>query len=78
MTVAIHQPNYFPWVGYFYKIKAADIFIFLDDVDFSKGSYTNRCRIRSWAEPSQMQWLTQPIVGGGSGTRIKRPYDLRT
>ncbi|MEC8198310.1 MAG: WbqC family protein, partial [Pseudomonadota bacterium] len=47
MIVAIHQPNYFPWLGYFRKMIEADVFIFLDDVQFSKGSYTNRVGIRS-------------------------------
>ena len=42
--VAIHQPNYLPWLGYFHKIAAADIFVFLDDVPFSKGSYINRVK----------------------------------
>jgi hypothetical protein len=39
MIVSIHQPNYFPWVGYFYKRMKSDIFVFLDDVQFSKNSY---------------------------------------
>lgn len=34
-SVAIHQPNYIPWPGYFYKIYQSDIFVFLDDVQFS-------------------------------------------
>ena len=37
--VAIHQPNYLPWLGYFAKIKKCDIFVFLDDVQFSKNSW---------------------------------------
>jgi len=34
-TIAIHQPNYIPWLGYFYKIYQSDIFVFLDDVQYS-------------------------------------------
>ena len=33
--IAIHQPNYIPWLGYFYKIYQADTFVFLDDVQYS-------------------------------------------
>lgn len=58
MIVAIHQPNYLPWLGYFNKIASADIFVFLDDVQFSKGSYTNRVQILS---PAGAKWLTVPV-----------------
>lgn len=58
-VVAIHQPNYLPWLGYFAKMATADIFIFLDDVQYSKGSYTNRVRILRAGEP---RWLTMPVV----------------
>jgi hypothetical protein len=33
--IAIHQPNYIPWLGYFYKIYQADTFVFLDTVQYS-------------------------------------------
>ena len=59
MIVAIHQPNYLPWLGYFYKIARADVFVFLDDVQFSKGSYTNRVRILASVGG---KWLTIPIT----------------
>lgn len=58
MRVAIHQPNYLPWLGYFRKIAAADAFIFLDDVQFSKNSYINRVQIAGEAGP---RWLTVPV-----------------
>ena len=56
--VAIHQPNYLPWLGYFAKIKKCDIFVFLDDVQFSKNSWQNRVHIKS---PNGKQFLTQPL-----------------
>lgn len=58
MKVAIHQPNYAPWLGYFAKIAAADVFIFLDDVQFSKNSYINRVQIDAGGKP---RWLTVPV-----------------
>ena len=58
MIVAIHQPNYAPWLGYFHKIARADLFVFLDDAQFSKGSYTNRVQILENGAP---RWLTIPV-----------------
>lgn len=56
--IAIHQPNYLPWLGYFYKMNLADTFIFLDDAQFTKGGYTNRVRVMSSKGP---RWLTIPV-----------------
>ena len=58
MIIAIHQPNYLPWLGYFAKIARADVFVFLDDVQYSKGSYTNRVQIARGGAPV---WLTLPV-----------------
>jgi hypothetical protein len=60
--VAIHQPNYFPWLGYFAKIARSDVFVLLDDVDYQSGnatSVTNRTRIKTAAGPHR---LTVPVV----------------
>jgi WbqC-like protein family len=59
VIVAIHQPNFLPWIGYFYKIASVDTFVFLDDVQFSKNSYTNRNLIQT---PNGAQWLTMPVI----------------
>ncbi|MES2984401.1 MAG: WbqC family protein [Pseudomonadota bacterium] len=58
--VAIHQPNFFPWLGYFDKLRRADSFIFLDDVQFPKtgGAWTNRVTI---LQQQKAHWLTAPI-----------------
>lgn len=71
LIVAIHQPNYLPWLGYFHKIAAADTFVFLDDVQFSKNSYINRCRILGGDGP---RWLTVPVsVSLGDPINAVRP-----
>jgi hypothetical protein len=67
--VAIHQPNFFPWLGYFDKIRRADAFIFLDDAQFPKtgGSWLNRVKI---LQQGKARWLTAPIERNYSGTRL--------
>ncbi|MBI1223991.1 MAG: hypothetical protein GC192_02025 [Bacteroidetes bacterium] len=60
-TVAIHQPNYFPWLGYFHKIYACDTFVFLDNVEHSKRYPTRRTRIRKAANDESFEWLTIPL-----------------
>lgn len=66
-VVAIHQPNFMPWIGYFYKIYQADKFIFLDDVQIQKkgASFSNRVNILIEGEE---KYLTVPIKRG-SGIR---------
>ena len=45
MIVSIMQPTYLPWLGYFDLIAKADIFVFLDDVQFSRRSWQQRNRV---------------------------------
>lgn len=45
MMVAIHQPHYFPWLGYLAKMASVDKFIFMDAVQLEKRSYMLRNRI---------------------------------
>jgi len=42
IVVAGHQPNFFPWFGYFEKMLLADVFVFSDDVQYTKQNYVNR------------------------------------
>jgi hypothetical protein len=66
--VAIHQPNFFPWLGYFDKIRRSDTFIFLDDVQYQKtgGSWSNRVKVLI---NSDGRWLTAPIDRSFQGLR---------
>lgn len=41
MTVSIHQPDYIPWLGFFYKVAKSDIFVYLDDAQFSNEAAHN-------------------------------------
>lgn len=47
MIVAVHQPNYIPWIGYFDKMDQADIFVILDAVQHSRTGFTHRNSIKS-------------------------------
>ena len=58
MKCSIMQPTYLPWAGYFNLIYKTDIFIFLDDAQFSKGSWHNRNRILN---NSKETWVTIPL-----------------
>ena len=45
--VAIHQPEYLPWLGFFKKMMSSELFVFLDDAQFRKKGWQNRNRIRT-------------------------------
>ena len=56
MKVAIHQPEHFPYMGFFQKMKAADVFVILDDVQYTKGNFQNRNRFLNKEEKEE--WFT--------------------
>jgi hypothetical protein len=66
-VVAIHQPQYLPWVPYFDKADQADVFVYLDNVSYQKNGVQNRNQIKS---SSGAIWLTVP-VRAGLGTPIR-------
>ncbi|KAA3602784.1 MAG: hypothetical protein DWQ06_06320 [Calditrichaeota bacterium] len=58
MLVSVHQPQFFPWLGYFDKINKADIFVILDNVQYKKNEWQNRNKIKT---QNGSQWLTVPV-----------------
>lgn len=59
MKLAAHQPGYLPAISIFQKIVRADIFLFADDLQYSKSSNLNRAQIKNI---NGAFWLTVPIL----------------
>ncbi len=58
-VLAIHQPNYIPWLGYFHKMAHSHIFVYLDSVQYPRGqSYSSRNRIKT---ANGTPFLTIPV-----------------
>jgi hypothetical protein len=64
MVFSIHQPNYLPYTGYFYKIAVSDVFVILDSVQYPRGqSFSARNRIKT---PQGAVYLTIPVAIPGN------------
>lgn len=61
-SVAVLQPSWLPWLGYFDLIDRVDVFVLYDNVQFDKHGWRNRNRIKT---ASGEQWLTVPVRHGG-------------
>lgn len=66
--VAIHQPTFLPWLGWWDKLVRADVFVVLDDVQFPKkgGTWMNRVQMLIGGEA---RWVTMPVDRAYTGTR---------
>lgn len=58
MRVVISQSMYFPWIGLLEQIRLADVFVHYDDVQFSKGSFSNRVQVKTEVGTT---WMTVPL-----------------
>lgn len=69
--VAIHQPTFFPWLGFFNKVARADVFLVHDNVQFPKtgGTWMNRVRILVQGHAA---WLTVPVRRDYHGVQLVR------
>jgi hypothetical protein len=67
MTIAVMQPYFLPYIGYFQLINAADKFVFYDDVSFIKGGWINRNLFKI---SSKKSFITVPCKGISSSKKI--------
>lgn len=66
MKVAIMQPYFFPYAGYFRLFATADIFVVLDCVQFPRRGWVHRNKLND--RKGNSQWLTLPLVKGDRET----------
>ncbi len=74
MIIAIMQPYFFPYIGYFQLMSAVDLFVFYDDVQYLDRAWMNRNRIRV---DNHKAWLTFPVRQGSRSLAVnQRQYIL--
>ncbi len=64
-TVAVHQPTFLPWLGWWDKLARGDVLVLLDDAQFpreSRGTWVNRVKLVVGGEP---RWVTVPVAREG-------------
>lgn len=73
MIVTIHQPEHMPWLGFFHKMRRADAFVVLDNVQYRKNYFQNRNRILGANGPF---WLTVPVRLKGHTQSVIRDIEV--
>jgi hypothetical protein len=63
VKIAIHQPEFLPWLGFFYKMSLAEEYIVFDHVQFKKRYFENRNRIVS--SQGAVSWVGVPVISKG-------------
>ena len=74
--IAIHQPNFFPWLGLFHKISLVDTFYFFDHIQVTTGKgWHSRVKINLSGKPT---WLTIPIYKSGKSGQSYAEIKMQT
>ena len=69
MRIAVMQPYFVPYAGYFRLFAASDLFVVYDDVQFPKEGWVNRNRLMN--HDGNGAWLTIPLKKAPLVTQIK-------
>jgi WbqC-like protein family len=73
MQIVIMQPTYLPWMGYLDLIDQAEVFVFLDSVQFERQSWQQRNRLKI---QGALQWLSVPVLRSGHSTELIRAMQI--
>ena len=68
MIVTIHQPEHLPWTGFFHKMMCADLYVYLDHVQYRKDYFQNRNKIVN--NEGKEVWATIPVKSGSMHDHI--------
>ena len=69
LIVTIHQPLHFPYLGFFQKMKVADVFVIFDDVKFCKNEFHNRNKFKN--REGKDEWFTVPVEKKANSKLVK-------
>lgn len=69
MKIAINQPYFFPYLGYFQLIAAADVFVAYENVAYTRKSWISRNRLQGKAKAPY--FISLPTVKTTQGVLIK-------
>jgi len=62
VRIAVLQPGYLPWLGFFDQEMSVDIFVLYDDVQYDRRGWRNRNRLKT---PDGPKWLSVPVIQKG-------------
>ena len=60
MVIGLHQPEHFPYLGFFQKMSKCDVFVILDNVKFKKNNFQNRNKYLN-PHTEKEEWFTIPV-----------------
>lgn len=63
MNVGIHQPDYIPWIGLFYKMYLSDVFVHLDDAQYSNEAAHNYNKIKTSQGEFRLKFPVEQHLG---------------
>ena len=76
MNVGIHQPDYIPWLGLFYKMYLSDVFVHLDDAQYSNEAAHNFNKIKTAQGELRLKFPVEYHLGDPINT-VRPKYELK-
>ncbi len=73
--IAMLQPNYIPWKGTFDLINQVDVFVFYDDVQYTRKDWRSRNIIKT---PHGDKWLSVPVIHNGRRDQLIYEAEINT